>query len=294
MNALRAMAGGLICCGLVFAAAPARAKLIEDIIDLPVRVTTVTGAVVEQAIKVTIFRDDARAKGPFLFINHGRAGAAEERAALGRARFGAPARFFVSLGFVVLAPTRIGYGVSGGPDVEFSGRCDARNYTPVYEAAAQQTLRVIEHAKTLSYVDVRNGVVLGQSFGGATALAVAAKNIPGVKAAVNFAGGGGGNPKARPADPCSPDRLLVLFAGYGATAKIPTLWLYSENDLYFGVEKPRRWFDAFRAKGGQGEFVTLPPFAEDGHRSFTGNPDAWRSMVEAFLRKAMGGALTKP
>lgn len=293
MDALRAAIGGLICGGLLIAA-PARAKFVEDVIDLPVRVTTMTGAIVEQSIKVTIFRDDARAKAPFLIINHGRAVAADQRAALGRARFGAPARFFVSLGFVVLAPTRIGYGVSGGPDVEYSGRCDARNYPPVYEAAAQQTLRVIEHAKTLPYVDARNGVVLGQSFGGATALAVAAKNIPGVKAAVNFAGGGGGNPKARPGDPCSPDRLLALFAGYGATAKIPTLWLYSENDLYFGVEKPKRWFDAFRAKGGQGEFVTLPPFEDDGHRSFTANPNAWRSTVEAFLRKAMGGALPKP
>ena len=72
-------------------------------------------------------------------------------------------------------------------------------------------------------------------------------------AAVNFAGGGGGNPETQPERPCRDDLLTQLFASYGATAKIPTLWLYSENDKYFGKEKPQAWFRAFVERGGSGE-----------------------------------------
>ncbi|WP_342359329.1 alpha/beta fold hydrolase [Terrarubrum flagellatum] len=272
---------------------PAQGKIVEEVVDLPVRVTDAAGATIDQPIKLTIFHDDARPRAPFLILLHGRAVSAQERANFGRARFGANARYFVQMGFAVLAPTRIGYGVSGGPDVEYSGTCRVRNYPPAYEAAAQQTIRAIEHARTLSYVDGSAGVVVGQSFGGATAIAIAAKNLQGVKAVVNFAGGGGGDPEHRPAEPCRNDLLQALFAGYGATARIPSLWLYSENDRYFGVQKPTAWFEAFRAKGGRGDFIKLPPFEPDGHLSFSGNPDAWRPDVSRFLLDAMGSALRR-
>ncbi len=280
-----------VCFAALGCAGVADAKLVEQVVDLPVRVRTLTGETVEQSIKLTIFYDDARGRAPFLIINHGRAVSETARASFGRARYTAYARRFVELGFVVLAPTRIGYGVSGGPDAEFSGRaCANRNYPAAFEAAATQVIRAIEHARTLPFVDASRGVIVGQSFGGATALAIAAKNLPEVKAVVNFAGGAGGNPDERPADPCSEDRLRALFASYGATARIPTLWLYSENDRFFGVEKPRQWLAAYRARGGSGEFVTLPPFGEDGHGSFTSNPQAWRQVVEAFLRRTIGAA----
>src|SRR5262249_35060937 len=127
------------------------------------------------------------------------------------------------------------------------------------------------------------GIVIGQSFGGTVAITLAAKNVPGVLAAVNFAGGGGGNPVTQTAQPCGPDRLTQMFAGYGATTRIPTLWLYSENDKYFGKALPHTWFNAFRARGGDGRFVALPPHEPDGYKSFTGNPDAWRPAFEDFL-----------
>ena len=76
-----------------------------------------------------------------------------------------------------------------------------------------------------------------------------------------------------------------LYAGYGKTAKVPTLWLYSENDRYWGKRLPRQWFDAFVAAGGQGTFVQLPPYAKDGHASFTGNRAAWTPAFEEFLKK---------
>jgi dienelactone hydrolase len=263
----------------------ASAKIVEETIQLPVRVTDIRGNVIDRAITVTIFRDDARARSPFLILNHGRSGKEEERRKLGRARYTNNARYFVSKGFAVFVPTRVGYGVTGGPDVENSGACARRNYPPVYEAGAQQSLIVIEHAKTLPYIDREKGLVLGQSFGGTIALALAAKKIPGVLAAVNFAGGGGGNPEKSPGQPCSDAALAQLLASYGTGAKIPSLWLYSENDRFWGKDKPHEWFQGFVRSGGNGRFVQLPPLeGADGHSSFTANPDAWKPAFEEFLR----------
>jgi dienelactone hydrolase len=269
---------------LLAAAQPGAARMVEEVTDLTATAANARGRSVTHPIKVTIFHDDAVPRAPFLVLNHGRPARAEDFVKMGRQRFSDNSKYFVARGFVVLVPTRIGYGITGGEDVEDSGGCQGKNYPPVYEAAAQQTLQVLVHAGTLPYVDAARGIVLGQSFGGATAIAVAAKNVAGVVAAVNFAGGGG-NPATRPADPCRPDQLRKLFAGYGATARMPTLWLYSENDKYFGKDYPREWFEAFVAAGGKGEFVQLPPHGEDGHASFSRNSAAWRPAFEDFLRR---------
>lgn len=68
----------------------AQAKLITEIIKVPVKVENAYGKTTEQDIVVTTFYDDVIAKAsgkplPIAIINHGRAAKPEERAALGRA-----------------------------------------------------------------------------------------------------------------------------------------------------------------------------------------------------------------
>jgi dienelactone hydrolase len=261
-----------------------RAAIVEETVDLPVAVTTGSGEIVQRRIMVTIVRDDAVARAPFLLLNHGRAVDNAGRLAVTPAIYRANARYFVDRGFAVFIPVRIGYGASGGPDIENGGACEAKHFPPAYAAAAEQGLAVIAFAKRQKYVDPSRGIVVGQSFGGATAIALASKNIPGVLAAVNFAGGGGGDPDHRPEHPCGPDRMAQLFASYGATSRIPTLWLYSTNDRYWGPTWPHKWLDAFVARGGSGRFVELPPYKSNGHASFSGNPAAWKPEFEAFLQ----------
>jgi dienelactone hydrolase len=261
------------------------AAVVEEVIEVPVSVKTIYGQEANQPIKVTVFRDDKRESAPYLVLNHGRPATEADFAKMKRQRYSENSRYFVALGFVVLVPTRVGYGESGGPDVEYSGRCDSKNYTPVYAASADQTVAVLKAAANLPYVDLARGIVVGQSFGGMTSITLSTRALPGLVGAVNFAGGGGGNPTDRPENPCSAYRLTALYEDYGAVSKVPTLWLYSENDRYWGSELPKEWFTSFVRAGGKAQFVQLPPYKDNGHSIFSGNPNAWKSAFESFLHE---------
>jgi dienelactone hydrolase len=270
---------------LSFAPLASTAKVLETVLDVPVKVTTASGEVVEQSIKITVFHESTRFASPYLILNHGRPYEDAKRGQMRRMAFPEISRYFVERGFTVIVPTRIGYGYSGGPDIEATGLCAKRNYLPAYAAAADESVAALEYAERLPYVDRKRGIVAGQSFGGTTAITLAARALPGLVGAINFAGGGGGNPVAHPEHPCSPQQLEELFRGYGQTARVPTLWLYSENDRYFGNRLPRQWFEGFVGAGGKGRFVELPPYKDNGHFSFEGNPDAWKPAVEKFLHE---------
>jgi dienelactone hydrolase len=291
MRLIALSAYGWLITGLAFDPTAANAQILQDAIELPVEVADAYGRTVHHSIRVAIFHDAARAHAPFLILNHGRAARASQRAEMKIEAYFQNARYFVSRGFAVFLPTRVGYGVTGGPDVEDSGTCRGKNYPPVYEAAARQSIAVIAYAKARPYVDPSRGMVVGQSFGGTTAIALAAKNIPSVMAAVNFAGGSGGNPETHRQAPCREDLLGALFASYGATAKISTLRFYSENDQFWGPTLPRAWFKGFVDKGGNGKFVQLPPYKENGHPIFTGNPAAWKGPFEEFLASCCAAAV---
>lgn len=264
----------------------AQAKLVEEIIKVPVKANNSYGKASEQDIVVTLFYDDTAAKPyPLAIINHGRSVKPEERAAFGRATSITNARWLTRMGFLVAVPTRMGYGVSGGEDVEDSGNnCSNKNYPPGYEAAASQTLQILHTVRSRPHVAPDRAIVLGVSYGGTTAVTVAAKSPPGVQAVLNFAGGGGGNLATQAQQPCSPSRLKDMFANYGTTSRMPMLWVYAEDDAYFGPKYPREWFDAFKDKGGVGEFMQVPPTGKDGHGLFSNAPEIWRPKALEFLK----------
>ncbi|RUR67508.1 dienelactone hydrolase [Variovorax guangxiensis] len=265
----------------------AAAALNEDQLDVPVKISNAYGKPIEHAIKVTVFWDDRNpTPAPILILNHGRSADAVERANMGRARYSVASRYFVAQGFIVAVPTRIGYGVTGGEDIEDSGACNVKRYEPAYEAAAIETMTVLEAVRARPDADRTRSVLVGQSFGGTVAITSAAKSPEGVIATINFAGGGGGDPKNRPQRPCAPQLLERMFAQYGKTTHIPTLWIYTENDEYFGPTYPREWFSAFKDAGGNGEFVQFPPQGEGGgHGLFTKYPRIWQPKVQEFLHR---------
>lgn len=291
-----ALAAALLCAAVAAAqpaaappaaAAPQLARdLNEEVQRIAVRVKDLRGQEELRQIPVTIFRPSEPGRHPLVIMNHGRA-TADKRAAQGRSRYEPLARYLVGKGFVVLVPTRVGYGETyGGFDPEASGSCNAMVVEPMAVAASTQVLAALDFARTLPYVDASRWLVMGQSVGGLTALATAWRRPPGLVGAINFAGGSGGNPELRPGNPCSPQQIERMWGRWALLAEaVPTLWLYWENDLFWGSQVPRRWHRAWLAGGGQAELHLLPPAGKDGHQGLGIDMDRWVPVVEDFLAR---------
>jgi dienelactone hydrolase len=264
------------------------ARIIEEIIEVPVSVSNsnfTNNPKFEQKITVTIWRDDAIKKAPYLLFSHGRAGTDQERGKFGRSSEKRNSEYFASKGFTVILPTRIGYGVSGGPDADYSGACGNKNYLEARKVAIDQSKQVLNHVFDFSYIDKTKGIVVGQSVGGFTTIGLSAENISGLKGAINFAGGDGGDPIKSAEKPCGDYLIKDTFAKYGASNKVPTLWLYSVNDKFWGEQLPKDWFAAFQKAGGKGQFISLPAYKEDGHSIFRGDLNAWKNDFEKFIKE---------
>jgi dienelactone hydrolase len=128
-------------------------------------------------------------------------------------------------------------------------------------------------------------VVVGQSAGAWGALALAGRNPAGVRAVINFAGGRGGRSYDRADNNCAPERLIDAARDYGVTARVPTLWLYTENDSYFPPRLSRRLYEGFRVSGGRADYRLLPAFGADGHflAETAASESIWAPVVDNFL-----------
>jgi len=254
----------------------------ESVTDIEVSVNDFFGRKVSGKVVITQFKPDGDGPFPFVVLNHGRSGT--NRAQPPRFRYTQQARYFVQRGFAVFEPTRIGYGALGTePDPEDSGPCRGKNYAPMAEAASQEILAVIAYAARQSYVDPQRLLIVGQSVGGYSTVASTAKNPPGLIAAINFAGGSGGDPVAHPGEPCEGYKLESMYATFGSTSKAPMLWIYTENDQYFSPKYSKAWHAAFVNAGGKAELKLLPPFGSDGHSLFSAGIKIWEPLVSQFL-----------
>ena len=83
----------------------------------------------------------------------------------------------------------------------------------------------------------------------------------------------------------APDPPVAAAGRYGASARIPSAWLYAANDRFFDAALSRKMFDAYVAAGGGAEYVALAAFGSDGHRVFTSADGLalWQPPVEKFL-----------
>ena len=158
-------------------------------------------------------------------------------------------------------------------------------------------LATLEFAKTLPFVDASRWLVMGQSVGGLSAVATVGRQPSGLVGAVNFSGGVGGDPEKNPGNPCSPQQVERVFGSFAKGARVSMLWLYWQNDLYWGAGAPRRWHEAWAAGGGLAEFQSLPPVGQDGHSGVSADMDHWVPLVDDYLaRLGFGkpGVITRP
>jgi dienelactone hydrolase len=221
---------------------------------------------------------------PLAVLTHGTCGRAC-RARRSPSDLRQQADVFAGWGFATFILMRRGYGNSEGPYAEDNGGCDAQNYEKAARGTADDILAAIETLKKLPYVDGRSVIAVGQSGGGIGVVALAARTPPDLKAVINFSGGRGGSCiRSGVYDETKSDDA---FRAFGATTHIPTLWIYTKSDHYWGPDRPARWHKAFADAGGTAEFVHLPPIGEKGHTFFykESSIPIWRPVVARFLKQ---------
>jgi dienelactone hydrolase len=245
------------------------------------------------SLEATLYLPDGPGPFPLVVMSHGTPRNVRQRRTMGRRRYNAQSWEFVSMGLAVVIPMRRGYGHSAGDYAEEEGFCDRAQFYEAGMESAKDLRATVEYLSRQPYIDPQRIVLVGYSSGGFASLALASQGLPGIVGVISFAGGRGSMKEKN----CSPAHLEAALARFGRTTRVPTLWIYAENDTYFPPWLAREMYQAFRRAGGQGRLVMLPPFAEEGHFLFSDvrGLEAWRPVVNDFLNTlGFPGLMPKP
>ena len=273
---------GLLTLSIFFPLISWAAGLVEEPVGLKVsfsdggRGQTVT-------LDALIVRPDDNMRHPLVVLTHGAPRNADDRAGMSPRSMRAQAREFARRSWTVVAFMRRGYGRSEGEYIESSGKCASPDYESSGLHSADDIRAVIRAMRDDPHVDGTRIISVGRSAGGFATVALTADPPPGLIAAISFAGGRG---STRPDEVCAPERLVGAFAGFGRTSRIPMLWVYAENDHFFGPGLAKRFHTAFTEAGGQAQFIAAPAFGSDGHSLFSEKGAAiWTRYVDDFLAR---------
>src|SRR5437870_3923675 len=255
-------------------------RLIEERVRIPAQ----NG----NTIAATVLRPEAQ--GPFgaIILNHGVSASARERARESSDLLINAAAVFARRGYVVVMPLRRGFGATGGEMAEDPGSCSNPDYKGAEQNAADDVMTAYDYARALPYVDANRMMLAGQSAGGMVALFTAGTRQPqGLMAVLAFAAGRGGDPDINPGVPCAIEPVARVFDSIGKNIRVPVLFHYAENDLFFSPKVSRGWFERFNANGANAEYALQPAFGKDGHYLFgdTLGVRYWLPTVESFLAK---------
>lgn len=184
--------------------------------------------------------------------------------------------YFLSRGYAVASPMLRGFGGSGGhQNDDFGCRLDA-----AARDNAKDILAVVDQLAKLPKLDTSRIVVAGSSFGGWNALAVGSMRDARVKAVVNFHGG------VRTTTCDASDEALRRGArNFGKTSRVPSLWLYGDNDSLFPKALWQAMRQAYVAEGGLAEIVAYGTFQSDSHGllSIPSALNLYAAKLDAFL-----------
>ena len=232
----------------------------------------------ELKLEATLFARPATGTAPLVVFNHGSTGRGRSRPTT-TVTYPETARFFVDRGYAVLIPMRRGRGASEGDYLE-RYECDTPTLTAGVERAIADLDAVMAFVAKQSWVDASRVLLGGMSRGGLLSIVYASTRPTPARGVINLAGGWA-------AEACD---SRIAFNGttlgqVGRTAKLPMLWLYSENDRNYGPPAVRSYHEAFTRAGGTADLSIFPPIGHDGHILLPAHPEVWGATADAFLAR---------
>ncbi|HMD38475.1 MAG TPA: CocE/NonD family hydrolase [Candidatus Acidoferrum sp.] len=253
----------------------------QDIVVTEMRIPTHASG--KKGLEAVMVRPGDSAPHPLALMTHGTPREASEREEMTPLRWIPQAREFARRGWTAVIVMRRGFGDSGGGYDE-DGRACSRN--PDFIGPTKEAVKDLREAAAYlagrPEVDPSRMISIGVSTGGLAMVGLSADPPPGLMAAISFAGGRGSR---APDDVCNAGILVSAFGEFGKHSKVPMLWVYAENDHFFGPQLARAFYQAFTHNGGKARFIPAGPFGEDGHGLFSlrGIP-TWTPMVDDFLQ----------
>jgi dienelactone hydrolase len=277
MNGISAARSLLLTAGIFLAEFPcAAAEFHQEEFHIPFA----SGSGSYEALLV---RPDEPGRYPLALINHGSPRSAADRPNMTPLSMLPEALEFARRGWAAVVVMRRGYGGSGSGWAESYGTCNSPDYLAAAKAAASDLKAATDYLVKQRDIDGSRIISVGVSAGGFATVALTADPPPGLVAAISFAGGRG---SLEADQDCRADRLVDAYRAMGKTSRVPMLWVYAENDHFFGPQLAQQLRQAFSGSGGNVEFIRAPAFKDEGHYLFSqGGIPVWSGYVDSFLKE---------
>jgi dienelactone hydrolase len=199
-------------------------------------------------------------------------------------------RDYARRGWLAVFVLRRAYGQSDGPEPVTGFMCDTT--TPRFQdwmdASADDLQATLDYLGRRDDADLSRTMALGVSGGGATVVALSARNIPGLKVVVSISGG---FVLANCGENVDHLRLIEAMRYFGTKAKVPNLWYYAKNDSILPEQTVVNMREAFLEGGASAKLVHYSNLMDpatnqevDGHQLWFKRTSAVMLDVDGFLR----------
>ncbi len=200
---------------------------------------------------------------PLAIITHGRSSSSLSMGDLRAARYATLARDLARRGWLAAVVMRRGAGQSDGPLPSLTS-CPSPDIAGAFGDDADDIEGALRALQARSDVDGQRVILLGESAGGATALALMRRKPPGLRGIVNVAGG-------LNLEACTErgqDALVAAMTAWQGPDAAPQLWIYARNDELFPPALVARMRKAALDAGADVRFIDLPELKPRGHMAF--------------------------
>jgi dienelactone hydrolase len=228
---------------------------------------------------LVVKRSDLTGKLPIALITHGKSSHLADMLESKALDYAGPARDLARRGYLSVVVMRRGFGQSDGP-MAASVTCATTSFASRFAADADDLQGAMEAAAKRPDADPTRVIAIGVSAGGASVVALGARNPSGLRAVISVSGG------LRMPDCSKEDVLVNAYKEFGEKSRVPNLWIYARNDSFFGPELVERLQSAFLDGGGDVKLVMYEKFGKEGHGLFTAAAGKlqWLMEMDAFLR----------
>ena len=223
-------------------------------------------------------RADLTGPLPVALITHGKSANLADMLALKASDYGPYARDLARRGYLSVVVLRRGFGQSDGP-MPVPVTCNTDTFASFFSADADDLQGALDVASKRPDADPDRAIAIGVSAGGAAAMALASRNPKNLKGVINVSGG------LQTPDCPKEDVLVNAFKSYGTTSRVPSIWVYANNDSLFGPQLVERMQSAYLDGGGDVKLVMFDKFGNDGHFIFSdaGGRVKWLMEMDSFL-----------